>query len=139
MSHLFRVTARDHSAVILMTELAVGTGESADRSYRSLQDIAADMQISSGYLEEIAASLKSAGLIAGKQGPRGGYRLAKKPEDIRLADILTAIEGPITLVECQAKGSTCPVSGRCSSKRIWKQVQEKIQDTLTQVRLVDVI
>lgn len=136
MSQLFRVTARDHSAVILMTELARrydGAG------HVSLQEIASAMNLSEGYLEEIAACLKKAGLITGKQGPRGGYRLAREPKEIRLEDILTALEGPIELVDCQSSGVMCPVSAKCHSKKIWKSVQESIQTTLRKTRLVDVM
>jgi len=136
MSHLFRVTARDHSAVILMTELACRHG---DTGYASLQDIAEDMHISSGYLEEIAADLKKAKLITGKQGPRGGYRLAKKPADIRLDDILTALDGPMEIVDCQKKGTACPVASKCQSKNIWKSVQKNVQEVLRNTRLVDVM
>lgn len=136
MSHLFRVTARDHSAVILMTELA---RRNDDAKHLSLQEIAEDMRISSGYLEEIAACLKKGGLIAGKQGPRGGYRLAKQPKDIRLDDILTALDGPMEIVDCQKKGVACPVASKCQSKHIWKSVQKDVQAVLRRTRLVDVM
>lgn len=136
MSHLLRVTARDHSAVILMTELA---GRFGDGAHASLQEIAADMHLSEGYLEEIAACLKRAGLIVGKQGPNGGYRLAASPKNIRLDDILTAIDGPMEIVDCQKKGVVCPVATKCQSKNIWKSVQENVQDVLKKTRLVDVM
>lgn len=136
MSQLFRVTARDHSAVILMTELA---SRYEGEAHVSLQEIATNMSLSEGYLEEIASLLKKAGLIAGKQGPRGGYRLAKTPTEIHLEDILTALEGPIELVDCQTSGITCPVSAKCHSKKIWKSVQESIQTTLRNTRLADVM
>jgi Rrf2 family protein len=134
MSHLFRVSARDHSAVVLMAELARLKKE----EFASLKDVAAAMHLSEGYLEEISASLKKAKLIEGKQGPRGGYRLAKNAKEICLADILTALDGPIEIVDCQ-KGGGCPVSATCSSKNIWKRVQQGIEETLSQTKLVDVV
>ena len=134
MSHLFRVSARDHSAVVLMAELA----RLQKDDFASLKDIAKTMHLSEGYLEEIAASLKKAKLIEGKQGPRGGYRLAKKADQINLADILTALDGPIEIVDCQ-KGAGCPVASMCTSKNIWKQVQKGIEETLSQTKLVDVV
>lgn len=136
MSHLFRVTARDHSAVILMTELARRHGE---ETHVSLQEIASEMGLSGGYLEEIAACLKKAGLIAGKQGPGGGYRLARAPKEIALDEILTALEGPIELVDCQSRGVACPVSDKCHSQKAWKTVQESIRSTLQNIRLEDVM
>ena len=136
MSQLFQVSARDHSAVILMTELA---RHFESGSCASLQEIATEMQLSEGYLEEIAARLKKAELIIGKQGPGGGYRLTREPKEISLEEILTALTGPIALVDCQATDRPCPVSAKCASKHIWKSVQQSIQTTLQNTRLTDVM
>lgn len=98
-------------------------------TFASLKEIAERMHLSEGYLEEIAASLKKAKLITGKQGPGGGYRLAQSAAQISLAQILTALNGPIEIVDCQ-KGEGCPVAARCSSKRVWSRVQKGIEETL---------
>lgn len=136
MSSFFHVSARDHSAVILMSELARTYD---DGVYRSLQDIARTMGLSEGYLEEIASVLKRAGLIEGRQGPKGGYCLARLPQQISLEEILTALEGPVQLVDCQNKNMSCPVHEKCSSKRIWKILQETIQKTLQATTLAEML
>jgi len=136
MSNLFRVSAKDHSALILMSELAT---VHADETFVSLQNIAEEMGLSQGYLEEVAGTLKSAGLIVGKQGPNGGYRLMRSPKEISVADILTALEGPVELVDCQSKGVACPVAHKCSSKSVWKNLQQTIQESLQKTALSDVI
>lgn len=134
MSHLFRVSARDHSAVILMAELA----RLPKDAFASLKDVAKGMHLSEGYLEEIAACLKKANLITGKQGPRGGYRLAIEAKEICLTDILTAVDGPIEIVDCQRSGG-CPVSNKCTSKSIWKTVQHRIEETLNETTLAEIV
>jgi Rrf2 family protein len=136
MSNLFRVTARDHSALILMTALAERYGEGG---YVSLQDVASDMGLSQGYLEEIATSLKRAKLIRGKQGPNGGYCLASAPERISVEDVLTAVEGPIELVACQSRGGTCPIASKCLSKSVWSRIQNTIRESLQGITLKDVL
>jgi Rrf2 family protein len=136
MPGLFRLTARDHGALILMTELAARYKAG---SFVSLQAIADRMHLSQGYLEEIAGALKQARLIAGKQGPTGGYRLARPPSKISMADILTAIEGPIELVECQGRASLCPVAGKCPSKNVWGALQTVIQTSLRKTTLAKTI
>lgn len=132
MPGLFRLTARDHNALILMGELAArfGSGE-----FVSLQQVADKMRLSQGYLEEIAGALKKAKLIGGKQGPAGGYRLSRPPSKISMADILTAIEGPIELIECQGKRSLCPVAGKCPSKKIWGALQSAVRKSLDETTL----
>ncbi len=136
MPNLFHVSARDHGALILMTALAEAH---ATESYLSLQEIADRMRLSQGYLEEIARSLKTAGLIQGKQGPSGGYRLAKDPQAITLEAILVALEGPVELVDCQSSATGCPVSDRCVSKNVWNRLQETLQKTLREMTLAEAI
>jgi Rrf2 family protein len=136
MSRLFHISAKDHNAVLLMAELARAF---ADETFVSLQDIAGQLHISHGYLEEVAGSLKRSGLIQGKQGPGGGYRLAKHPESISLEEILTALEGPVALVDCQSSATPCPVEGTCTSKNVWRDLQQTITSSLKQTTLAHVI
>jgi Rrf2 family iron-sulfur cluster assembly transcriptional regulator len=64
----------------------------AHRGYASAQVIADSQSIPSRYLEEIIGELRKAGLVVGKRGPRGGYRLAKEPAEIALSEILRALQ-----------------------------------------------
>jgi len=136
MPGLFRISARDHGALILMSDLAA---RHKAGSFVSLQDIADRMHLSQGYLEEIAGALKKAKLITGKQGPAGGYRLARPPSRISMEDIMVAVEGPIELVECQGKSGLCPVAGKCSSKNVWGALQAAIRSSLRQTTLAQTI
>lgn len=63
----------------------------AHRGYASAQVIADHQAIPSRYLEEIIGELRRAGFVIGKRGPRGGYRLAKPPTEIEIADVLRAL------------------------------------------------
>lgn len=134
MPSLFHVSARDHSAVILLSALAKGYGQGG---YRTLQDIAHEMGLSEGYLEEIAAFLRKANIIVGRQGPSGGYRLAREPKQISLEDIFNALNGPLELVDCQ-KGH-CPVESRCTSQGVWKTLRGRLQEALRDLTLAETI
>ncbi len=133
MSHLFQVSARDHSAVVFMSALA----ESSFDEWVRLEDVAKDMHLSHGYLEHVAGALKAAGLIVGRPGPRGGYRLARPGSEISLEDILVALDGPVELVECQGSASQCPVAGSCSSQNVWSEVQKALRLILQQTTLAN--
>lgn len=63
----------------------------AHRGYASAQTISERQAIPSRYLEEIIGELRKAGLVVGKRGPRGGYRLAKPPEEIAVSEVLEAL------------------------------------------------
>lgn len=62
-----------------------------------IKDIAARQGIPARFLEQIFQDLKRAGLVRAKRGPRGGYRLAKAESQIRLGDIMRALEGPVSI------------------------------------------
>jgi Rrf2 family protein len=90
-------------------------------------------------LEEIALLLKQAGLVQGKKGPGGGYRLARPPGEITAEMMLTALEGPLALVECQEKEKVCPVQDRCRSRGFWGLLQTNVRTTLQSTTLADIL
>jgi len=135
MTGPFRISERTHSGLILMTRLA----EAYQKDERvTVKDVAGAMMLSEGYLEEVAASLKAAGLIQGRTGPKGGYELTRDPSAITAEDIVIAIEGPVVLVDCQT-GAACPVQHACSSKSLWGSLQKKILGSLRETTLKEVI
>jgi Rrf2 family protein len=134
MSGLFHINAKEHGALLLLEAIAQAPAE----SYLRLQTIAEQSGMSLAYLEEIAALLKQAKLIQGKQGPGGGYALAEAPKDISIERILVAVNGPLALVDCQS-GKTCPLEHSCSSKNVWGKIQTSLIGTLRSLSLADAI
>lgn len=131
MNSLFRVSERNHYGLIFMTQLA---GLPADERL-SLKEAAEDMGMPAGYLEEIARLLKEAGLVSGRQGPGGGYCLARPAGEITAEEIVTALEGPVSLVYCLAKDAECPVNHRCQTKTLWSFLQSRVLETLRDTTL----
>lgn len=133
---MFHISERTHSGFIFMSELAA---RRADGGLVSLKEVARRRKLSEGYLEEVAAALRSAGLIQGRTGPRGGYILVRGADAITAKDIITALEGPIALAGCQITDAACPVSRGCSSKRLWGELQEKILAALQGITLAEIV
>jgi Rrf2 family protein len=132
---MFSLSARTHGALLLLTELA---RLPADGRLR-IAEVSAKLGISAAYLEEVAAKLKAAGLVEGKPGPGGGYRLAKPPKEISLETALEAVEGPVALVDCQKSGETCPVASACHAKGLWSAVQSSIRSSLQNLTIADAL
>lgn len=133
MPGLFHIQAREHGALLLLEEIAQASG-----AHVSLQFIAEKTGTSLAYMEEIASSLKQAGLIRGKQGPGGGYVLAHDPKEISIEAMLIAVSGPLSLVDCQS-GISCPREHACASKHIWSKVQTSLIQTLRNLTLADLL
>jgi len=134
MNSLFRVSERNHFGLIFMTQLAALPAD----GFLSVKDAAKDMAMSDGYLEEIALSLKKGELVAGRQGPGGGYRLARPAKEITVEEIVTALEGPIALVPC-LESHGCPVESKCQSKRLWGFLQKDVLATLRKTNLQEIV
>ena len=130
MNSLFRVSERNHFGLIFMTQLAA----LPEGGFLSVKEAAEDMGMSEGYLEEVAASLKKHGLIAGRQGPGGGYRLAQPANKISAKDVVEALEGPVSLVPCM-EDHGCPVESKCKSKKLWGFLQKDVVETLANTKL----
>lgn len=124
-----RVSTRGDYACRALLSLALHEDESGPTSVR---DIADRTGLPQPYLEQILLALKGAGLVRSKRGVGGGYTLARDPEDIRLSEIVSAVDGPITLGdfgEPHANGS-CDHEGQCVLLAIWKQAGDHMRHHL---------
>ena len=92
----------------------------------SVRDIAERTGLPQPYLEQILLALKGAGLVRSKRGVGGGYVLARPPEQIHLSEIISAVDGPITLGDFGEphQDGACDHEGQCVLLAIWKQAGE---------------
>ena len=109
----------------------------------SLSDVAERQNISISYLEQLVAKLKKAGIVQSTRGAQGGYALAKEPEEISVGEILRALEGSLSPVDCSAvdgEGETeCSASNFCVTKYVWKRINDSINDTVNNMFLSELL
>jgi len=85
-----------------------------------MRAIAERQDLSRKHLHALLTSLKSAGLVRSVQGPGGGFVLTRPPPgQIRLSDVLHALEGPLSLVHCVADKRACDRANRCPARGVW--------------------
>jgi Rrf2 family protein len=109
----------------------------------SVRDIAERTGLPQPYLEQILLALKGAGLVRSKRGVGGGYVLARPPGEIRLSEILSAVDGPITLGDFGQphQDGACDHEGQCVLLAIWNQAGEVMRrhlDGFTLASIADV-
>lgn len=107
----------------------------------SLSSIAARQQLSEGYLEQLMAPMKKAGIVNSSRGAQGGYYLARDPHEIRVGEVFRALEGPLALASCisEAKVDNCSRVDVCGSAFIWKEVQDAISGVLDKYSIGDLL
>ena len=105
-----------------------------------VRDIAERTGLPQPYLEQILLALKGAGLVRSKRGVGGGYVLARAPEDITLAAIIRAVDGPITLGDFGVPHTdgACDHDGQCVLLAIWQNVGSEMRRLLEGFTLADI-
>jgi Rrf2 family iron-sulfur cluster assembly transcriptional regulator len=95
----------------------------------SVRDIAERTGIPQPYLEQILLALKGAGLVRSKRGVGGGYVLARPASEIRISEILSAVDGPISLGDFGEphQDGACDHEGQCVLLAIWKSAGEQMR------------
>lgn len=104
-----------------------------------LSEIAERQQISLPYLEQLFQRLRKAGLVESVRGRAGGYALAKDAREIRIADILVAVEEPVRMTRCHGESSGCVRHERCLTHDLWSALGDHIAGFLHGVTLQDVL
>jgi Rrf2 family protein len=91
-------------------------------------DIAQEQAIPPRFLEVILSQLKQAGFLESRRGSEGGYYLTRRPEQIRVGDVIRHTQGHTHLAHCGAAGSKehCPFYGNCVFLSMWNKVQQAI-------------
>ena len=110
-----------------------------DMGVVTLNDIAKRQNISVKYLWQVINPLKTAGILNVTRGAKGGYLLARRPEDITMLDVVTILEGPLALVECLVSTGICARVPNCVSRAVWKQVNTAVEEALKGITLAEVL
>lgn len=107
----------------------------------SLKSISKRQNISMNYLEQIISVLKKSGYVKSTRGARGGYSLAKSPDDISVGDILRALEGNLNPVDCALvnENKQCDDVDCCITKVVWKKISDSINDVVNNISLQDLV
>jgi Rrf2 family protein len=104
-----------------------------------IKTIARRQDISVKYLEQLMTILKSAGFVTSIRGSKGGYILARAPDDINLSDVFNCLEGPVNTVECVRDIDYCQRTTDCVTRQVWTQIQNEINNVLKSITLKDLV
>ena len=131
-----KISTRGRYALRFMIDLA----QHDSSGYIALKDISERQGISIKYLEQITSLLSKFGLLQSVRGPQGGYRLAKRPENYSIGEILRITEGDLAPVVCLAgEVNVCPRSEGCVTLNLWEGLKKVVNEYLDGKTLEDLI
>lgn len=130
-----KISTKGRYALRVMLDLAINN----DGNFISLKDIANRQEISNKYLEQIIAMLNKAGYLETARGNNGGYKLAKKPSEYIIGDILRATEGDLTPIYCLTEEGECKRKENCKTYSFWKGLDKTINEYVDSKTLEDLM
>ncbi len=130
-----RISTRGRYGLRAMLELARHFGEDPVLT----STVAKEQRLSRKYLHALLTLLRSAGLVRSTRGISGGFVLTRPPAEIRLSEILLALEGPLSLVDCVADKRACGEANRCAARLVWQELSGAIEEALSARTLEDMV
>lgn len=129
------VSTKGRYALMVMVDLA---RENSDE-YVSLADIAERENLSMKYLESIISILNKGGMLKSLRGKNGGYKLARRPDEYNVSEILLLTEGTLAPVNCiMQEGVQCDKAATCSTLPLWAGLDQVIENYLGAITLEDI-
>lgn len=131
-----KVSTRGRYALRFMIDLA----QHNNGEFTALKDISERQNISIKYLEQITSLLSKFGLLLSVRGPQGGYKLARKPDQYNVAQILKITEGNLAPVTClESDTNICPRKNSCPTLSLWQGLENTIVKYLESITLEDLV
>ncbi len=132
-----KLTTKGRYAVMAMADLALFK----DNGPISLTDIALRQNISLAYLEQIFIKLKNKNLVRSIRGAKGGYILETTPENIKISNIITAVDEEVKMLNCKkdSKKGCTNKSTKCITHNLWDQLDQHINNFFEKVKLQDLV
>lgn len=130
-----KLSTKGRYAMVALTDLALQKGD----GLTSLGEIAKRQDISLPYLEQLFVKLRRAGLVESVRGPGGGYRLARSASEIRVVDVLSAVDETVNALHkgAGASGGASGSKAQSLTNRLWEGLSAHVYVFLHQTRLSD--
>jgi FeS assembly SUF system regulator len=117
-------------ATVVLASLAQDFGQ-----HHAAAELAERTRLGRPTVSKVLKGLQRAGMVISSRGAQGGYRLARRPEEITAAQILDVFEGPIAITECSGAASQCGIERLCRVGTAWQRVNAAIRRALEDVTL----
>ncbi|HUS24844.1 MAG TPA: SUF system Fe-S cluster assembly regulator [Candidatus Binatia bacterium] len=127
---MFKLGKLTDYATVVMTVLAAEPAR-----LQSAQELARRTHVGVPTVSKVLKRMAAAGLVESLRGARGGYRLARAPERISMADVIGAMDGPVALTECASRGGCCGIAPHCVVRGNWRVISAAVRGALEAVSL----
>lgn len=131
---MIRISMRTDYGLIALKHIAA----LPEGSLANAREIATHFNLPPNLLAKILQNLSQSGIIEAQKGSGGGYRMARDPGDVTLAQVFESIEGPVHMVMCTSTDGCCSIEERCTVKNGLTSLEQKFYEFFETVTLADV-
>lgn len=131
---MLRISKLSDYAIVILSAMA-----RSPHAIHTAQSIGERTHIALPTVSKLLKCLTSCGLLVSLRGRNGGYRLARDRREITVADVLSAVEGPVAMTECSAEAGACELEADCSVRPHWQHINGAVLQALSGVSLANLI
>ena len=140
---MFRLSKTTDYGIVLMAQLAGETrhatrGGAGNRA-QNARELALASELPVPMVSKILKALTREGLLVSQRGSKGGYSLARAPEDLTVAEMIRVLEGPVALTDCAIGPSLCEHETVCAVREPWQVISRVVEGALADVTLADLV
>lgn len=129
---MLRISKLTDYGTVILADLA-----SRDAALASAADVAEHTGLALPTVRKLLKKLAKSGLVVATRGAQGGYRLARPAAEISAADVIDALEGPVSITECSTLDRHCEIEAHCSVGNAWQRINVAIRRALHDISLID--
>ena len=140
---MFRLSKLTDYGIVILAELArSATGDEASpagdpKPNLNARELAQHVDLPLPVVSKVLKALTRAEILDSQRGTKGGYSLARKPEDLTVAEMIAALDGPLALTQCSEGPSICDHEATCAIKSPWQVINDVVQNALASITLAD--
>ncbi len=138
---MFRLSKTTDYGIVLLASLARDASASPldAPQVQNARELAAESDLPVPMVSKILKALAREGLLVSQRGSKGGYGLARDPEDLTVAEMIRVLEGPVGLTDCAIGPALCEHETMCAVREPWQMISRVVEKALSDVTLADLI
>ena len=132
---MFKLSKTTDYGIVLMARLA----SVEDDAPLNARELAADSDLPVPMVSKVLKALAREGLLVSQRGSKGGYSLARDPEQLPVSEMIRVLEGPLALTDCAIGPAQCEHESGCAVREPWQQINRVVERALSDVTLADLV
>ncbi len=137
---MFRLSRMTDYGIVLLAHLASVRGEGDEpQAPQNARELAAQVDLPAPVVSKVLKQLARGGILESHRGAKGGFTLTRRPEDLSVAELVAALDGPVALTQCAVDPGACDHESTCAVRSPWQVINRVVENALSEVSLADLV